>query len=37
MKKSGKFSEYPLFKILEKKLGLGSVISFANGDDTFSS
>ena len=32
MKKSGKFSEYPLFKILEKKLGLGSVISFANGN-----
>jgi len=27
----------PLFKILEKKLGLGSDISFANGDDTFSS
>jgi len=23
---------YPLFKILEKKLGLGSDISFANGD-----
>tara|TARA_Y100000746_G_C15286451_1_gene359778 strand:+ start:121 stop:327 length:207 start_codon:yes stop_codon:yes gene_type:complete len=32
MKKPKKSSGYPLFKIPEKKLGLGHDISFANGD-----